>query len=189
MDSTSATLLMRLADSEDEHAWNRFVEVYAPFLFHWARSKGIQQEDAADLVQEVMAVLLKKMPTFRYDPSKSFRAWLKTITVNRANNFHRAANAHPKVGIDSALGREAIEATATDLFEVQEYNSYISQRMLSIIQNEFSEQVWQAFKLQVLDDLPAQDVAAKLGISVNSTYLAKSRVLRKLRAEIQDLIE
>ena len=82
MHTTSVTLLERLRTVDNQEAWRRLVDLYTPLLFQWARACGSQAEDAADLVQDVFAVLLQKLPTFTYDPQKSFRAWLRTVTFN-----------------------------------------------------------------------------------------------------------
>ena len=79
MESTPASLLLRLRQPSDEEAWKRFVRIYTPLLWHWAERWGLQADDAADLVQEVFVVLLKSLPTFEYDRNRSFRAWLHTV--------------------------------------------------------------------------------------------------------------
>ncbi len=173
----------------DREAWMRLVELYAPFLHLWGRRAGLSETDAADLTQEVLTVLVQKLPEFEYDPSKSFRCWLKTVTVNRAKNFHRAAANRPAIGVNSAIGREAVCGSEADLFEEDEYCAFVTQRILQLVKHEFREQDWQAFQLQFLEDQPANDVAAELGISVNSVYLAKSRVLRRLREEAASLLD
>src|SRR5262245_24469512 len=83
MDTTSPSLLERLRDAPDAAAWSRFVRLYTPMLLRWAYRLGLSGGDAADLVQEVFLVLLRKLPDFRYDPGQSFRAWLRTVARNR----------------------------------------------------------------------------------------------------------
>src|SRR5205823_5013820 len=83
MHTTPASLLERLQRADEQTAWVRFVELYTPVLFAWARRLGLQAQDAADLVQEVFTVLVRKLPEFRYDRQKSFRGWLRTITLNK----------------------------------------------------------------------------------------------------------
>lgn len=189
MNTTSLSLLERVRNPMDGEAWMRLVELYAPFLHQWGRRAGLGETDAADLTQEVLTVLAQKLPAFEYDPSKSFRSWLKTVTVNRAKNFHRAAANRPTIGVDSAIGREAICDSDADLFEEDEYCAFVTQRILELVKHEFREQDWRAFQLQFLEERPASDVASELGISVNSVYLAKSRVLRRLREESAALLD
>ena len=83
MNSTSSSLLERLRHPNADEAWDRFVRLYTPLLFHWARGVGLPRQDAADLVQDVLLLLVRKMPDFRYDRSRSFRAWLRTVTLNK----------------------------------------------------------------------------------------------------------
>jgi len=83
MYTTSVSLLERLRQPGDQEAWSRFVRRYSPHIYDWARRQGLSAEDAADLVQEVFALLVQKMPDFKYDPHKSFRAWLRTVTRNK----------------------------------------------------------------------------------------------------------
>src|SRR5262245_60040259 len=80
---TPASLLERLRRPDDREAWARFVELYTPLLYFWARRTGLQQADAADLVQEVLAVLFRKLLEFTYDKQRSFRNWLRTVTLNK----------------------------------------------------------------------------------------------------------
>src|SRR5688572_10500504 len=81
--TTPASLLFRVRKPEETAAWNRFVELYTPLLFHWARQLGQQDSDCADLVQDVFLILWRKLPEFEYDSGRSFHAWLKTIFLNR----------------------------------------------------------------------------------------------------------
>lgn len=189
MKTTSLSLLERVRNPMDGEAWMRLVDLYAPFLHLWGRRAGLSDTDASDLTQEVLTVLAQKLPTFEYDASKSFRSWLKTITLNRAKNFHRAAVNRPTIGVDSAIGREATYVSEADLFEESEYCAFVTQRILELVKHEFREQDWRAFQLQFLEERPTGEVAAELGISVNSVYLAKSRVLRRLREEAAALLD
>ena len=86
MDSTSVNLLKRLRETTADSAWQRFVELYTPPIFHWGREKGLSPDDSLDVVQDVLATLVVKLPEFQYDPNRRFRAWLKTVTVNRVTD-------------------------------------------------------------------------------------------------------
>src|SRR5437763_16387468 len=95
MNTTPASLLERLRRPAEEAAWVRFVELYTPLLFYWARRVGLREPDAADLVQDVFALLVQKLPEFRYDRHKSFRAWLRTVTLNRWRQTQRRQTPAP----------------------------------------------------------------------------------------------
>jgi len=83
MDTTPGSLLERLRQPGQPEAWRRFVQLYTPLLFHWARRLGLQEQDAADLIQDVFLVLARKLPDFTYDRRQSFRGWLRTVTLNK----------------------------------------------------------------------------------------------------------
>src|SRR5436190_15917121 len=89
MFTTPASLLDRLRNPGEPTAWDRFVELYTPLLFHWARQLGQQDSDSADLVQDVFLILWRKLPEFDYDPTRSFHAWLKTLFLNRHRTRQR----------------------------------------------------------------------------------------------------
>src|SRR5262245_666931 len=98
---TPASLLERLKQPADQNAWARFVELYTPLLYYWARRAGLQEADAADLVQEVLGLLFQKLPEFAYDPGRSFRNWLRTVTLNKLRERRRRGS--PISGHASAL--------------------------------------------------------------------------------------
>src|SRR5437016_1663068 len=99
--STSSSLLQRLAQPAEAGSWDRFVELYTPLMFAWTARMGLSDHDAADLVQDVFAILVEKLPTFRYDPDKSFRAWLKTVLLNRWRERLRKGKAAKEARGDS----------------------------------------------------------------------------------------
>lgn len=188
MDSTSASLLLRLKQPQADAAWERFVELYAPLIFYWGRKQALSATDAADLVQEVLTILLVKLPEFDYDPARRFRGWLRTIVVNQACDFHRRAVRRPRTGQDGALHRTAAMPTA-DLLDEAEYRSFVVNRALDLMRGEFRDETWQACWKQVVEGRKAREVAQELGISLNQAYLAKSRVLARLREELDGLME
>ena len=161
--------------------------MYTPLLAAWTRRLGLPQQEAADLLQDIFTVLVEKLPTFRYDPEKSFRAWLKTILLNRWRNDLRK-RAHVKEQGDAGLSEVA---AADDLceFEEEEYRSYLVRRALELMRAEFQPATWKACWEFVVLDRPATEVAAELGITINAVYLSKSRVLRRLREELAGLLD
>lgn len=188
MDSTSHSLLRRLQEPEHATAWERFVELYAPLVFHWGKSQGLNSTDAADLVQDVLTIVVTKLPEFQVDPTKRFRGWLRTVTVNKANDFHRRNAVRPDSGREPTIQNAAV-ATAVDLFDEAEYRSFLVNRALELMKSEFRDETWQACWLQVVEGRKAVDVAQELNISLNVAYLAKSRVLGRLREELAGLMD
>lgn len=188
METTSTSLLRRLRETQDEKAWTRFVDLYGPLIFYWGRQHGLNSTDAADLVQDVMTVLVAKLPAFEYDPRKRFRGWLRTITLNRLRDAARRKAAVP--GFESPEMLKSQAASGKEgLFEETEYRSYIATRALHLMRSEFREEIWQACWKQVVEGKTASEVASELHLTINTAYLAKSRVLSRLREELDGLWE
>jgi len=188
MNTTSVSLIERLRRPGEEKAWRRLVELYTPLLDHWAQRMGLAEQDAADLVQEVFAVLVQKLPEFLYDPSKSFRGWLRTILVNRWRDGQRRRALAPQARSPHDLEQLA-QADPTEPFWEAEYRRQLVGRALDLMRSEFQPVTWQACEKVVVAGQPAAEVAVELGISIDSVYAAKSRVLRRLRQELAGLWE
>lgn len=188
MQSTSVNLLKGLREPRSEAAWQRFVDLYTPLIFYWARQKGLSPENSADVVQDVLSTLVAKLPTFEHDPTRRFRAWLKTITLNRVTDLYRLHRLQSLETMPDALSRITI-ADESDLFVEAEYRNVIVNRALDLLKPEFSDLTWQACWLQVTEDQKASAVAKQLNMSINAVYLAKSRVLARLRQELEGLLD
>jgi RNA polymerase sigma-70 factor (ECF subfamily) len=188
MHTTPVSLLERVRRPGEQLAWGRFVEMYTPLLFYWARRIGLQESDAADLVQEVFAVLVAKLPEFVYDRQKGFRSWLRTILHNKWRDRQRRKAAEPAIEAAGALANQASPAE-TDTFWEIEYRQHLVGRALELMQSEFQPTTWRACWEVVVSGRSAAEVAAELGITVDSVYSAKSRVLRRLRNELEGLLE
>jgi RNA polymerase sigma-70 factor, ECF subfamily len=187
MDSTSASLLQRLRQSAAADAWVRFVKLYTPLLFFWARRLGLGHQDAADLVQDVFATLVQKLPGFEYDRDRGFRNWLRTVLVNKWRDICRR-KAVVIAGGDEALA-ELAAPEDRDGFGAAEYRQHLVKRALELMQAEFSTKMWKAVWEHLVNDRPATEVAAELGIAVGTVYVAKSRVLSRLREELEGLLD
>lgn len=186
MNSTSGSLLDRLATGADAAAWSRFVDLYTPLLMGWCQRLGLEQADAADFTQDVFVIAIEQLPRFRYDPKQSFRAWLKTVLMNVWRKHQRKASRRPVVAGDPD---QVAASDPADLVDAAEHRDHLVRRAIAIIQQDFEPTTWQACWEFVVQDRPAAEVAAALGISVNAVYLAKSRVLRHLRGELAGLLD
>lgn len=189
MNTTSLTLLERLTRGSNQEAWGRFVELYTPLLLAWCRRQGLSDADSADLMQTVFVTLYEKLPEFRYDPKRSFRAWLKTVLLNSWRNQTRKQRAGTP-GANGTLDPELVEDTDPRLeLDEAEYREHLVGHALRLIEANFEPTTARACWEFVVQGRSAQSVADELGITVNAVYLAKSRVLRHLRHELQWLID
>lgn len=189
MNTTSASLLLRLRRSTDHQAWSQFVKLYTPLLFFWARKTGLQSTDASDLVQDVLSVVFQKIPHFEYDENRSFRGWLRTVTLNK----HREHCRKKSLGIVDATQSALVNvAGATRLAESTwdlNYQQALVGRAMELLRSEFQPKTWSALKSYVISGRSAASVAEESGLSVWTIYAAKSRLLKRLREELEGLLE
>jgi RNA polymerase sigma-70 factor (ECF subfamily) len=176
-----------LRTAADRQAWERFVALYAPLLLAWARRLAPHEADAEDLVQDVFALLLRKLPDFVYDPRQRFRGWLRTVLHNRWATSRRGPSAVLPAGA-SAGPEPACPDGTTEAEEVEERRQLVA-RALRLVRPDFRPETWQAFWQFAVCDRPAAAVAAELGVGVAVVYAAKSRVLRRLRRELAGLLD
>jgi RNA polymerase sigma-70 factor (ECF subfamily) len=194
MAETSASLLDRLRDAPDPEAWQRLVEVYTPLIRGWLRRNGLHPQDADDVVQEVLAVVFRKVGAFRRQPrAGAFRRWLRSITVNCLRDFWKARR-HRR----EASGDSAVQALLTQLSDPAsnlsrqwdvEHDKHVAAKLLELIRPQFEPRTWEAFRRVALDGAAPDAVAAELGVTVNAVFIAKSRVLARLRPEGRGLSE
>lgn len=194
MSDTSISLLDRLRDPQDRESWQELVKLYNPLIRSWLRKHSTSQQDADDLVQEILAVVVRKLPQFqRRDFTGAFRGWLRSITVNCLRDFWRSQRVRPTATGNSDFKQmldqlEDPESGLSRLWD-EEHDRYVMQYLLELIRPQFTPATWQAFVRFALDGVAAEDVAAELEISANSVYIAKSRVMTKLRQQGVGLID
>jgi RNA polymerase sigma-70 factor (ECF subfamily) len=187
MNLTSATLLQRLRDRRDSDAWERLVGLYSPLIRSWLRRHLPQSADVDDLAQQVLTVVVEKLPAFEHSGRPgAFRAWLRSISVNRLRMFWRS---HPNLGTDPEPVLLQLEDPHSDLSQVwdREHDEHVAQKLLEAIEGDFYPTTWMAFRRQVVDGAEPEAVAAELSLTLSTVYAAKSRVLRRLREEMASL--
>jgi RNA polymerase sigma-70 factor (ECF subfamily) len=188
---TRASLLVRLRDGHDREAWRQFVELYAPVVYGYARRRGLQDADAADLMQEVLRAVSGAAGRLDYDPARgTFRSWLFTVTRNKLCNFLDSRRRHVQATGDSATQRRLEEQPGDGPDDgpwEEEYRRQLSARAMDLIRAEFQEATWQAFWMTAVDGKHAREAGEALGLSVGAVYVARSRVLARLREQIQFL--
>ncbi|MFO1094169.1 MAG: sigma-70 family RNA polymerase sigma factor [Planctomycetaceae bacterium] len=185
MYTTPPSLLEQIRSPSADPAWQKFVSLYTPYLFSLVRRAGVSRDDASDVVQDVFLLLTRKLPDFEYNAQLSFRAWLRKVVTNRLNEIGRRRS----VPLSYSLNRVEVEdSAAAESREEQEYRSHIIARALEIMQRDFAPTTWKACWEHVVSGRTAQEVATELGISEGAVYVAKFRVLRRLREELDGLL-
>jgi RNA polymerase sigma-70 factor (ECF subfamily) len=187
MSKTPVSLLERLRQPSDQDAWARFVALYAPLIHGWGRRAGLQPEDAADLAQDVLLSLVETMPGFVYDQHRTFRGWLRTVTLNRWRDRHKRRATQPL-----PAGAELAEAAAPDTmaaFWEEEYRQHLTRHALRVMQADFQPATWKAFWEVVVAGRRAPEVAAELGLTIGAVHAARFRVLARLRDELAGMLD
>ena len=194
MGQTSASFLERLRLQPDAGAWQHLIDLYAPLIRGWLRHHGLQASDTDDVVQEILGVLVQKLPSFEHDGRPgAFRNWLRTITVHCVRRFWRE-----KLNQPAAAGGSSWEEHLAQLEDPNsslsrlwddEHDRHVLRRLFAMIEPDFQPSTWQAFRRLVLDGAPAATVATELGLSVNAVFIAKSRILQRLRQEARGLLD
>jgi len=188
MTSTSIKLIYHLRDPSANAAWERFIELYTPLIYHWSSKRGLSGGDAADLVQDVLMTILQRIGEFDPTGPGRFRGWLRTITLNRVADFYRRQKLRRETEGGSILNTMA-EVSDADLWEDREYRLYLVSRTLELLRSEFHDITWQAGYAQLVEGGSANDAALTFGITVNAAYIAKSRLLARLRDELDGLLD
>jgi RNA polymerase sigma-70 factor, ECF subfamily len=192
MSPTSVSLLDRLkAARPDASDWDRMQGIYLPLIGRWlARVPGVGQE-ADDLAQEVFVVVIREIPRFQRQREGSFRAWLRQVTVNKVRTHRRRRHRRPAAGLDAADGfLDSLADPNGDLAREwdMDHDKHVFQKLLAVVQPDFSSTTWQAFHRFAVDGLSATVSTEEMGVSVNSVIQAKSRILKRLREEAGDLL-
>ena len=184
---TSTSLLDRVRERRDDSAWETLVAIYTPLIRGWLRRHAQLDDDAEDIIQDVLAVVVRRIPEFHREPRVgAFRAWMRTITINcfrDAWKSRRRVKPAANSQIDEFLQQLADPTSGLSHIWNQEHDQFITQQLLNLIRGEFSDKTWRAFERFALSDEPAETVAADLGMTVNAVFIAKSRVLAALRRE------
>ena len=193
MSSTSASLLERLRADPKSPAWQRMVEIYQPLIRAWLSRQDVLASDADDLVQEVLAVVVRRLPDFEHNQRVgAFRTWLRTITVNVVRDHWRNRRHRPAAAggdLNDVLNQLEDEGSGLSKLWNQEHDRHVTHRLLEMLKGDFEPKTWQAFTRLALDGAPAAEVAKELGLSTNAVFIAKSRVLARLRQEAAGLVE
>ena len=188
---TRASLLVQIRNGTNHAAWQEFVNLYGPVVYGFARKRGLQDADAADIVQDVLRSISSAIGRLDYDRHQgTFRGWLFTITRNKVFNFLSARRIRPRGSGDSAtnqlLDSQPDHSDGSDAWEL-EYQRRLASMAMTHIQAEFQENTWRAFWLTAVEGIAASEAATQLHMSSGAIYVAKSRVLARLKVEVEAL--
>lgn len=193
MTSTSLSLLMQLRESGAPDAWDRLLRLYGPLLRRWVARYDLQHSDGDDVIQEVLLTVSRDIRQFDHNGrAGAFRAWLKTLMVHRIRAHWRARNRPAERGQAAAEERLAQlddPHSQMTLLWNREHDERVLEELLQVVKPHFQPTSWEAFRLVTLEGRKPDDVARELGLSVNAVFIARSRVLSRLRQEADGLIE
>jgi RNA polymerase sigma factor (sigma-70 family) len=184
---TSLTLMEMLREQpENPEALDRFVRRYHPKILGWCRAWGLQEADADDVAQDVLARLIPKMAGFRYDQSRCFRAWLKTITQHVLSDL--LASRDRAVGGQTVPILETVEARADLTKRIEEiFNRELLDLAIARVRERVAPATWEAFRLTAFEECTGAHASRLLGMAVASVFVAKHRVQKMLKEEINRL--
>lgn len=192
--STLSTSILERVRRHDPEGWERLTRLYTPIVYRWVRKGGISEADAPDVVQDVFLEVFRSVTRFERDREKNhtFTGWVRTITRRRTIDFlRRAKDPDPAGGTDARFLLEQVAAaveSASDAPVRDGSATELVRRGLELVQSCFEDRTWSAFAATALQNRPAQDVAAELGMSVGAVYVARSRVIKRLRTELDGLV-
>jgi RNA polymerase sigma-70 factor (ECF subfamily) len=188
---TRASLLLRLRNPRDAEAWRTFVDVYGPLVYGHCRRRGVEHNDAEDLMQKIFAQVMQSIRAFDYQPNLGrFRDWLGTIVRNDIGRFFRQRGR--EVARSASAEADPLQQVAgrgEDTSWNEEFQAHVLRVALARSQPHFEADTWRAFELVWLEHQSAADVARQLNRPIDFVYVAKSRVLKQLWKEVQELAE
>lgn len=192
-ETTSLTLLARV-QAREPAAWDKLVELYAPLVRHWCRRGGLSSEDIADVFQEVFRSVAERIAQFHRDrPGDTFRGWLRTITANKIRDHFRRQRG--KKEAEGGTGAQLRLAEVPDPLLDEDEPSELEivrqsvRRALEWIRGDFEQRTWEAFWKSQIEERPTEDIATELQMTPAAVRKAKYRVLRRLREEIEGLLD
>jgi RNA polymerase sigma-70 factor (ECF subfamily) len=193
MDATRQSLLLR-ARAGDERAWEDLCALYRPLIVAWLRRQSVPDGEVDDLVQEIFLAVVRGLPTFSHSGrGGAFRAWLRAIAHNYCCDYWKAParRAAPAgdVAAAEALGRLEDPNSGLNRYWDEEHDRYVLRCLLEMMELEFEPGTVRAFRRMALEGASGAEAAVELGLTVGAVYAARSRVLGRLRALAEGLLD
>jgi RNA polymerase sigma-70 factor, ECF subfamily len=188
-DKTRATLILRVRDQEDQTAWRDFAGIYTPIITAYARKIGVPGHEVDDVIQEVLWAVMKLVKEFDYDPSKGkFRSWLRSITHRRILKYRSGKKRTPINVEDTQIFKNVTDEDAQleNYWDEQWRKHVLNMAMLRACKH-FDPKTMEVFRRYVIEQQPPGKVADEMGMSVSNVYVCKSRVLDRLKQEVETL--
>jgi RNA polymerase sigma factor (sigma-70 family) len=186
---TRHSLIQRLQDGGDDAAWEEFASIYRPIIVQIARRRHLQYDDAEDLAQQVLLLVLRNIGKWKADPTRArFRTWLQTVVRNATMNALTRRPRDQAYGGTTSLQQlhqrpDKADSLWFDLEWQRETLRWVSQQ----VRGEFESATWAAFWGTAVEQSSAQEVAERLGKSVGAVYIARSRVMQRIKQKIAEL--
>ena len=192
MNETRQSLLLR-AQTGEADAWKDLTDLYRPLIIGWLNRQGVPARDLEDLSQDILLSVVKHLPTFQHSGRRgAFRSWLRTIVCSRTTDYWRAGDpamqASGGSGATAALQQLADPDSDLNRQWDEEHDRYVLDCLVDLVEEEFEPATLQAFRRLALDGASGAEAAQELGLSVTAVYVAKSRVLQRIRREAEGLI-
>ena len=193
MNETRQSLLLR-AQTGEENAWKDLLDLYRPLILGWLHRQGVPAGDLEDLGQEVLLSMVKNLPGFAHSGQRgAFRSWLRTIVSRRTADYWQAIDAETQAqgGSNATAALQQLTDPDSELNRQwdEEHDRYVLHCLLDLVEEEFEPITLQAFRRLALDSVSGAEAAQELGLSVAAVYVAKSRVLARIRQEAEGLID
>ncbi len=191
---TRLSLVVRLKNAQDHEAWDEFTAIYEPLLLRLLQLHGLQESDARDVCQQVLTAVARDIEQWRPDGGqRSFRRWLFRIAKNRALKFLSQERKRPRAAggseVQAAMEQHRDQRESlTELFE-REYRQQLLVQAAAQIRAEFRESTWLAFWGTYIEGRPIAEVAQELELSQGSVYVARSRIVARLKSKVQEIVD
>jgi RNA polymerase sigma-70 factor (ECF subfamily) len=189
-DSTSLSLLAR-AQRHEPQAWARLSALYGPLVYGWCRRAGVSADDAADVCQEVFRAVSRDIASFQHDGRSGFRAWLRTITKHRVSDHFAQLRRSPRGagGVDGGLAEVADPGSLDSDDSQPQENLRVLHAALQAIQRDFQDATWTIFCRSAIEGHETRAIAQDLGMTDKAVRQARHRVLKRLREELEGLLD